>query len=167
MRKGQKAAQARRELDKKFRSVNLESIRARPRSGWIRSVRGALGMTQDILAERLGVSGAAVTKLERAEVHGGVTIGKLDEVARALDCSLVYAFVPNTSLDQFVMTHARAIAARDLGYVSQTMKLEVQDIEEESRQEAIDRYALELVDSSTLWRAISKMNRRNDDKHSE
>lgn len=56
MLKGQRAAQARRELDRKFAAANLDPIVARPRSGWIRAVRGALGMSQEALAVRLGVT---------------------------------------------------------------------------------------------------------------
>jgi len=41
-------------------------------------------MSQAVLAGRLGVSAAAVNKLEQAERHGGITIRKLAEVAAAL-----------------------------------------------------------------------------------
>ena len=43
-------------------------------------------MSQAVLAERLGVSSAAVNKLEHAELHGGITTGKLAEGASGLDC---------------------------------------------------------------------------------
>src|ERR1700734_2434221 len=128
MRPSERAAQARRELDRKFAASTLEPIRARPRSGWIRAIRGALGMSQAVLAERLGVSRAAVNKLERAELHGGITTAKLAQVASALDCTLVYALVPNSTLEQTVRTQAQTLAARLLGYAARTMALEAQDI---------------------------------------
>jgi len=148
----ERAAQARRELDRKFATAELEPVRARPRAGWIRAVRGALGMSQAVLAERLGISAAAVNKLEHAEVGGGITTAKLAEVAAALDCTLVYALVPTTSLEQTVMTQARSVAAEVLGYTGQTMALEAQAIDDGRQQEAIERAARDLAASSSLWR---------------
>jgi predicted DNA-binding mobile mystery protein A len=109
-------------------------------------------MSQAVLAERLEVSGAAVNKLERAELHGGVTTGKLAEVAAALDCTLVYALVPNSTLEQIVMNEARTTASRVLGYAARTMALEAQEIDDGRHGEAIERYAQQLVASGKLWR---------------
>lgn len=153
MHLSERSAQARRELDRKFNQADLELIRAVPRAGWIRAVRGALGMSQAVLAGRLGVSAAAVNKLEQAERHGGITIRKLAEVAAALDCTLVYALVPRSSLEQTVTTQARYVAAETLGYVARTMALESQEIGEEREREAVDRYAQELSASGNVWRA--------------
>lgn len=110
-------------------------------------------MSQAMLAERIGVSSAAVNKLERAELHGGITISKLAEVAGALDCTLVYALVPNSTLEQTVSTQAQAAAVRILGYAARTMALEAQDIDEDRQSEAVERYAQQLVASGKLWRA--------------
>src|ERR1035437_8639067 len=148
MRPSERAAQARRELDRTFAAAELEPIRTPPRSGWIRAIRGALGMSQAVLAERLGVSAAAVNKLEHAEVHGGITTAKLAEVAAALDCTLVYALVPRSKLEQAVLTHARAMA------------LEAQEIEGDRQREAVDRYTQELVAKGSIWRAAPGRRRR-------
>jgi predicted DNA-binding mobile mystery protein A len=153
MQQSERSAQARRELDRKFNQADLEPIRAIPRLGWIRAVRGALGMSQAVLAGRLGVSAAAVNKLEQAERHGGITIRKLAEVAAALDCTLVYALVPHSTLEQTVTTQARRVAAEMLGYVARTMALESQGIGEEREREAIDRYAQQLSARGNVWRA--------------
>lgn len=152
MQPSERAAQARRELDRKFDAAYLEPIQARPRSGWIRAIRGALGMSQAVLAERLGVSSAAVNKLERAELHGGITTGKLAEVANALDCTLVYALVPNSTLERTVRTQARTVAAQLLGYAARTMALEAQDIDENRQSEAVERHAQRLLADGNLWR---------------
>lgn len=139
-------------MDRKFGAAKLASIEARPHSGWIRAIRGALGMSQAVLAERLGVSGAAVNKLEGAELRGGITTAKLAEVAGALDCTLVYALVPNSTLEETVRTQARTAAAGLLGYAARTMALEAQDIDEDRQGEALERYAEQLVASGNLWR---------------
>lgn len=121
----------------------------------MRAIRGALGMSQAALARRLGVTGAAVNKLEHAESHGGITIGKLAEVAGALDCHLVYALVPNSTLEQTVEAEARLRAAEVLGYAAQTMALEAQDIDRARQAEVVERYARELIASGGLWRQPS------------
>ena len=151
MRKSQLAEQARRILDPKFRAGTVESIRARPRGGWIRSIRTALGMSQDVLADRLGISRVAVTKLESAELHGGITITKLSEVAAALDCQLVYALIPNTSLDDTVRRRATQIVSQQTGYVGATMALEDQAVDPNEAQ-LIGRLIDDAVDSGDLWR---------------
>ena len=110
-------------------------------------------MSQAVLAGRLGVSAAAVNKLEQAERHGGITIRKLAEVGAALDCTLVYALVPRSTLEQTVTTQARRVAGETLGYVARTMTLESQGIGEEREREAIDRYAHQLTASGNVWRA--------------
>ncbi|MFZ2113593.1 MAG: mobile mystery protein A [Solirubrobacteraceae bacterium] len=160
MQRSEKASQARRELDRKFGAADLVSVEARPRSGWIRAIRGALGMSQAVLAKRLGVSSAAVNKLERAELHGGITTRKLAEVAAALDCTLVYTLVPNTTLEQTVMRQARTEASRILGYAARTMALEAQEVDDARQDEAIERYAQQLVASSKLWRTVPTQARR-------
>ncbi len=116
-------------------------------------------MSQAVLAERLGVSSAAVNKLERAELHGGITTGKLAEVAAALDCTLVYVLVPNSTLEETVMKHARTTASQVLGYAARTMALEAQDIDGDRQGEAIERYAQQLVASGRLWRTEQSRSR--------
>lgn len=117
-------------------------------------------MSQAVLAERLHVSAAAVNKLEHAESEGRITLGKLADVARALDCHLVYALVPNSTLEQTVSRQAKAQAADLLGYASQTMALEAQGIDEDRQAEAIDRYADELASSGRLWPVARPRRRR-------
>jgi predicted DNA-binding mobile mystery protein A len=151
MRRAERAAQARRELDRKFEAAHLDPIAARPRSGWIRAVRGALGMSQAALAARLNISGPAVTKLEHAEPAGGITLAKLAEVASALDCSLVYAFVPNTTIEATVQAEARRVATLALGYAGRTMALEAQGIDPDRQREGIERFAQEIIDRGELW----------------
>jgi len=152
MQRSERSAQARRELDRKFAASELEPLRARPRSGWIAAVRGALGMSQAVLADRLGISGPAVNRLEHAEVQGGITIAKLDQVARALDCTLVYGLVPNSTLEETVLAQATSEATALLGYAARTMALEDQGIDDDHQGEAVDRYARELVAKGNVWR---------------
>jgi predicted DNA-binding mobile mystery protein A len=108
-------------------------------------------MSQAVLAQRLGVSGSAVNQLERAELHGGITTGKLAEVAAALDCTLLYALVPTSTLEQTVNSQAESAAAQLLGYAARTMALEDQAIDMRQQREAVQRYAQQLVASGNPW----------------
>lgn len=110
-------------------------------------------MSQAALAARLGISPPAVAKLERSEVHDTIGIGKLAEVAQALDCRLVYALVPRTSLEETVEGQATRLAGSLLGYVDTTMRLEDQGVGAEPQAEQLSLLAERIIDSSRLWRA--------------
>lgn len=155
MKPSERSSQARRELDRRFRQFDVDAMRDRPRSGWVKAIRTALGMTQADLAGRLGVTGAAVAKLERAEAGGGITLAKLTEVAAALDCIVVYALVPNSSLEKTVQRQARRVASAQLGYVDSTMALEDQGVSDDRRADYLEVYSRDLIARNQIWRESS------------
>ena len=108
-------------------------------------------MSQAALADRLGIAQPSVAALEQAEAPGGITIAKLGEIAAALDCTLVYALVPNTSLEATVQAQARRVAAKRLGYVASTMALEGQAVPSGQQADQLDEAARALVASGTIW----------------
>jgi predicted DNA-binding mobile mystery protein A len=110
-------------------------------------------MTQASLARRLGVTNAAVTQLERAEVNGGVTLSKLSDVARALDCTLVYALVPNTSLEDTVQRQALRVAKEQMGYIATTMALEDQAVAEARTSDALADQVRRIIERNEMWPA--------------
>lgn len=65
-------------------------------SNWIRSMRVNQGLKGFQLAERLRVSAARVSVLERDEARGAVTLKMMDRVARAMGCQFEYRFVQQT-----------------------------------------------------------------------
>ena len=65
-----------------------------PRTGWVREIRTALGLSQSQLAKRAGVSRATVQQMERAEVERRITIASLDKLAAAMDCQVAIAILP-------------------------------------------------------------------------
>jgi predicted DNA-binding mobile mystery protein A len=152
MLKLDQARQARRILDEKYAAGTIEAVRVRPGSGWIKAIRTALGMSQGTLAERLGVSRPAITNLESAERDGGITLSKLSEVAATLNCTLVYALVPNDPLEHVVRQQAARVVDRQLGYVNATMTLEDQAVEG-TAQNSIRAEEIEAaIDRGDLWR---------------
>jgi predicted DNA-binding mobile mystery protein A len=108
-------------------------------------------MSQAALASRLGVAAPTVTNLERSERNETIGIGKLAEVARALDCTLVYALVPNTTLEDTVRRQARRVAVEALGYVATTMKLEDQAVDGARVADQLERQTQGVIDSNRVW----------------
>jgi predicted DNA-binding mobile mystery protein A len=151
MQKSEKAAQARRELDRRFAAAEVAPFRARPQSGWIRAVRSGLGMSQDALAKRMGITSASVAKLEKNERNETISIGKLAEVARAMDCQLVYSLVPNESLEHTVRHQAERVASSTLDYVATTMGLEDQSVEIDRRAEQLADETQKVIAAHRLW----------------
>lgn len=151
MKRSERAAQARTALDRRFAASDPAGLRTRPAVGWMRAVRGALGMSQADLARRLGVSPPAVTDLERREREDAITIGKLAEVARAMDCTFVYAFVPNSTLEDTVQREARRRAVESAAYVGRTMGLEAQGLDAERAGELVDRETRRVIEEHRVW----------------
>jgi predicted DNA-binding mobile mystery protein A len=109
-------------------------------------------MTQADLAARLAVSASAVAQLEDGELAGRITLSKLTEIADALDCQLVYALVPNSSLEETVTRQARKVARKRLRYVATTMALEDQAVSTRREAEEVEQTAREIVAEGSMWR---------------
>ena len=143
---------ARKRLDERliaFKQVRQES---RPPKGWIRAIRDALGMSGPQLGKRMGISTQSIEQMEKSEAADTIQLRTLKRAAEALDCTLVYALVPNTSLEAIVKTRAREIALRDLGRVSHTMKLEAQGTNNRDLEERIDAYIRDTLNDRDLWK---------------
>lgn len=147
------ALMARRVLDDKFAAGSTAAIRIPPRSGWIKAVRTALGMSQASLAKRLRISRAAVSQLEAAEREGRITMAKLSEVAKALDCTLVYALVPDSSLEDALQRRAAQVVDQQLAYANATMTLEDQAVGAKEQQALRDEQIAAAIRRGDIWRA--------------
>jgi predicted DNA-binding mobile mystery protein A len=82
------------------------------------------------LAKRLGVRQPSVVGLERSEEKGTIEVATLRRVAEALDCTLVYALVPNQPLETTVRARARVLLRRRRQPIEHSMLLEDQDVAE-------------------------------------
>ena len=117
----------------------------RPKEGWIRSVRKALGMSGPQLAKRIGLSNSQVSQMERLEVQDRITLKQLRKIADMLDCDLVYGFVPRKGIDQIIQQRAHKKAS-DLVYKTDVqMKLEKQQLSSKQLEENIIRETEKLV----------------------
>ncbi len=142
-----------RQLDKKLKALRENMPIQRPKGGWIRTLREALGMTTQQLADRLDVSQSAVTQYEQREVDDGISLRTLRKVAAGLECDLVYAFVPRNGLQEILEKRAGELAEHRLEQVSQTMRLEDQEISSQERERRLREYSEELLreDRRKLW----------------
>ena len=134
-----------RQLDEALAPFQDLRYRPVPRGGWLRTIREALGMTARQVAARSGKSKTTVLSTERNEARGTVQLDSLRHLADALDCDLLYAIVPRTSLRERLDRQARAIASKTVGRVSRSMELEQQGVSEEERARQIDELAEEVL----------------------
>ena len=130
-------------------AINLH----RPKGGWIRSIRQALGMSASQLADRIGVSRQAVFALEQRESLNSVSLEALEKAAQAMDAHLVYAIVPNTTLGDTLRKQARKKVAEKLSRVAHTMQLEDQGVPDEETKRQLKDSEQALLDAwpTDLW----------------
>lgn len=123
-----------------------------PARGWVRAIREALGMTGVQFAKRLHVTPQTAAALERSEINGTIQLKTLRRAAEALGCTVVYAIVPTSTLEDVATARARAVARRELDRVAHSMTLEDQQAHRDDVDAQIDAYARDVVRDRDLWR---------------
>ena len=110
-------------------------------------------MTTAQFGKRLGVSQPRIIELEQSEASGGVTLNTLQRAAEALGCRFVYALIPERPLTDVVQERAEAVAARQLGAVAQSMRLEDQEVKSKEMAKELHRRQVEqlLRRPARLW----------------
>lgn len=135
------AALARKNLEKRLAPLRDAPIAMPPR-GWTKAIREALGMTTRQLAKRMGVAPSRISVIEKAEATGTTTLKTLRETAEAMNCTLVYAFVPTKPLDKILHNQAASKAGEELSRLDHSMRLENQALAKadlaDERQRMID-----------------------------
>lgn len=125
----------------------------RPKEGWIRTLRKALGMSSPQLAARLAVSKSQASQMERMETEDRITLKQLRRVADVLDCDLVYALVPRQSVETTIRERARQKAEKLVGRTDIQMKLEAQQLPSDKLVEQVKLETDRLVSEMPrdLW----------------
>jgi predicted DNA-binding mobile mystery protein A len=139
----------RRRLDQQLGGFDVR-MWERPMCGWIREIREALCMSTMALAERMSISGSRAGRVERAELDDSLQLSTLRRAARALNCRLLYVFVPDEPLEDMVLRQAYAKAVEELSSVARPPRTE------EGREERLEMRTLELVDTTRLWRTTHR-----------
>lgn len=144
------ARQATRRLDSALSGLKLP---ARPRKGWIRAIREALGMSQDQLARRMGLTRQAVALTEASELDHSTTLARLERAAQELGCELRYVLVPEAPLESMIADQALRRAAKKLERINQSQALEASAISADSLSSTVADLAreMELNRAADLW----------------
>lgn len=137
-----------RALDKKTSDLKSAKNIVPRTSGWIKTVREAIGMTVSQLAARLGVTQPRITKMESNEDN--LKLSTMKKAAEAMNCEFVYYFKPRTTFQNLVDEQAQKKAAEVLKTVNVNMALENQEIAED---EAVKDFASDLINTKIkqIW----------------
>ena len=151
-------------IERKLRPwLKLRTEKAPP-SGWVKAIRGALGINSRQLADLLGVDHSAIVRMESREKQRKVTLELLDKAASAMGCKLIYAFVPKDgydSLESIIDEKAMAVAEEIVQKVEHSMRLEAQGRKEKDIKKRIREIANDLKNQmdSRLWDSGKKKKR--------
>ena len=143
-------------VEKKLRAWTALRTDNVPPSGWIKAVRGALGMNTRQLAERVGVEQSNITRLEEREPSGKVTLERLAKAADAMNCRLIYAIVPNdrySDLEAIIDERAKDLAQQLVRTTEHSMRLEQQGASDADLTKEVDSLANQLKSQmdSRIW----------------
>jgi predicted DNA-binding mobile mystery protein A len=118
-----------KQLDRTLEPFRAAQKVSRPRKGWLRAIREAVGISASDLARTLGTSRQLPLQLEKAEAEDRITLKSLRTAANALDCDLVYALVPKAgTMEDLIVNRARAQARKQVLGVEHSMALEDQAV---------------------------------------
>ena len=125
----------------------------RPRVGWLRAIREALGMTVRQFAKAAGAAPSTAQAAERAEARGDISLSTLSRYAEALGCTVHYVLVPKQPLQQVVEERAEAIARAEVTAVHHSMALEDQATSQEQVERQVAELRRKLLEGrrSRLW----------------
>jgi len=82
------------DLESHLRPYRRARQRRRPSEGWLRAMRQATGVSVREIAEQMEFSEKMVFQMERSEQQKTISLKRLDDMARAMQCDLVYGLVP-------------------------------------------------------------------------
>jgi predicted DNA-binding mobile mystery protein A len=139
-------------IQKSRRLEELRTINEKSniRGGWIKFMRKALGMGLNHLSQLSATSISTINQSEKREEQGRVTLSTLRKFAEAMDCELVYSFVPKKDLKTLIKEKAFAKARRSLLRADHHMKLEAQKVEGDIEAQ-IERLAHKLMNKGDIW----------------
>lgn len=133
------------QLDKKLAFLRDFSSSGIPQSGWIKTIREALGLSARQLGKRSGLDQSRISRLENAEKTGNLKIASLHKIANGLDMQFVYGFVPAGTLEEMVQARAKHIALKRMKRLNDTMNLEKQGLSEEEQKKALEDMIEKIV----------------------
>ena len=134
-----------RQLDEAVAPFTPLRHRPPPPTGWAKAIREALGISIRQMSRRAGLSRTSITSAEAGEARGTVQFDTLRGLADALNCDLVYALVPRSSLAQTIEAQARRKATDLVGRIADSMKLEEQGVADEATERQVRDLAATIL----------------------
>jgi predicted DNA-binding mobile mystery protein A len=133
------------QLDSKILQLKkIENI-VIPSSGWVYSIRQALGMSLRQLGNRIGITPQSVKEIEEREQNETISIKVLRHFGKSLNLKLIYGFIPQSgTLEDIIEKRAYEIATEIVNRTSVSMKLEDQENHPARIQKAIKEKASEI-----------------------
>jgi predicted DNA-binding mobile mystery protein A len=138
------------QLERRLKPLRKNIENTHIRSGWIHSVRVALGMSLDTLARLSDASISTIAGIEKREPQGKVTLETLRKIATAMDCELIYAIVPKKEIRAVLKERAYSKAEKVLSRADTHMTLEDQKVRQ-SMKERIQLLADRLLADGDVW----------------
>ena len=108
-------------------------------------------MSSTELASRMGIRQQSVSDIERNERISTIRLNTLERAAEALGCRLVYALIPDTTLEETVKAQARHRADQLLTSVAHHSRLEDQAVDETAHAAQLEDFAELFADRRGLW----------------
>lgn len=143
-----------KQVDELINKLNPQIPYVKPKDGWLKLVRMALGMSARSLAKKVGLTQSRIALIETGEVSGTITLNTLEKVAEGLECKLVYFLVPKAkSLANLRETQAYKKASELDSYAEHHMKLEEQSTAYIYQKESIEKLKNEYLKNwpSDFW----------------
>lgn len=149
----QTAKLRRAQIDRQF-AGSKKAFPIVPKKGWVHEIRTALGMSMSDLGSRLGVIKQRIEALEKGEISGKVTLQSLESAAEAMDCDLVYSFVPRQGLQKALETQAKKVAQKIVADTEHSMGLEQQSTSSIAQKNLLEDIVRELIrkEDRRIWK---------------
>jgi predicted DNA-binding mobile mystery protein A len=117
-----------------------------PSSGWVYSIRQALGMSMRQLGNRMGITPQSVKEIEEREINGTISVKVLRQFGQSLNLKFIYGFIPmEGTLEEIIEKRAYELAKEIVNRTSISMKLEGQENNPARIQKAIEEKANEIA----------------------
>ena len=143
----------RKQIQENLSAYTELARRPLPQKGWIRAIREALNIPTKALARKLRCSPSNITSIEQREQKKTITLETLEEVAKAMNCALVYCLVPSEPLEAILEKQARVAAHKKIQLINHSMSLEEQGLNKKQLKEQEDELVQELLQGNlkNIW----------------
>lgn len=139
-----------KQISRRLEDIREISVRTKGITSWIDYVRNGLGMTLTQLAARVGVTQSTISTSIKMEKEGRITLNKLREIADAMECELVYEFVPRKKIEDLIFEQAMKKTKELMNEAETHMALEDQKVKLD-KNERLKELTQERMYSKYLW----------------